>query len=111
MINLHVLPRERLAAVRDAFCMNARENSVELVFAHLERIVMGCDAIAAGKIQSQRVIDSHWREITDCAFIERKPEDSREKLRRGDFVARGYDRVIELDSHTSSPDQPGSRRA
>src|SRR5687767_5906393 len=101
MIDLHVLPRERLASVRDAFSLNARENCVELVFAHLERIVMDRDALAVSKIQGQRVVDSQGREITDCALIERKPEDSREKLRRRDFVARGYDRVIEFDRHSA----------
>lgn len=88
-----------LPAVRGALCLNARKDCVELVFANLESIVLDRHAIAAervrafiamGEIQGQRVVDSHPREITNRALMERKSEDSCEKFCRRDLVAPGY---------------------
>ena len=103
MVDLHIFVGVRPATIDEAFCPNAREDRIELRFTNLESIVMTRDAIAVGKIQCQRVVDFHRREVSDRAFVEWKSHNPREELCRRDLVVRWNDSVIEFNRHNKPP--------
>src|SRR5262249_402175 len=98
LVDLHVILRERSAPVWDARVLDAREDSVELGIADVKRVVVHVEVVPVVEVEGQSLIDPDRREVTHRTFV-LEPEDMREEVCRRDLVARGYDRVIERDSH------------
>src|SRR5215469_2724114 len=101
-IDLHILLRERAAAVGDAGLFDSAEDRVELRVADVERIVMHLEAIPVVKIQRERFVDSYGRKMTHRTLVF-EAEHTGEKLCRRFLVVRRYDRVIQRDWHNSPP--------
>ena len=99
---LHVVRRVGAAAVRDALGLDPSENLVELLFADVERLVMGLKAIAVLEVEPERLVHSHWREVAPGALVGEAEEVSEER-RRLLLVLHGHDGVVEYNGHRLSP--------
>jgi hypothetical protein len=73
----------RAAPIGEAFGLDSPEDDVEIAFAHLERIVVDHHPgavgkirnplSAVGKIERERTVHAHRREIADRLLVDRKP--------------------------------------
>src|SRR3546814_1504144 len=98
VIELHVVKAVRPTAIRNAFGLNAAEDSVELLIAYLERVMKNSVVVVIVEVERQAVVDAYRREGGHRAVI-RQPEDAGEKSCRRLLVADGHDHVVEFDSH------------
>src|SRR5262245_66624240 len=69
--------------------------------------MMALEPIPVVKVQGERSVHPDGGEMRFRRFVA-KSENSREKLRRGDLVARWHYCVVEFDSHNLPP-QPAER--
>src|SRR5215831_4960538 len=97
------VPIPWVAAERESRLPHPLQNGVELLVAHMKRIVMSVEILGIVKIERQRLIDADWRKVTTLLFV-LQPKDLREKARRGLLVARRHDRVIQRDGHLAPRD-------
>src|SRR5687768_18512139 len=88
-VELPILKIPRVAAARDPCLLHLFHNGVELLIAHMKRVVMDIEPVdIVVEIEGEPVIDAHRREIPACALIEWKSEYLREACGRCDFSAR-----------------------
>src|SRR3712207_270768 len=103
MIDIHILQGIRLAAVGNAFGLDAPKDRIEVLLAHLERVMVNLGLVTAGEIAApilmigeihrQRTVDLHRREVVDRVFVETQAKYLREEPSRRDLVTRWHDRM------------------
>src|SRR3546814_3250261 len=99
VIELHVVKAVRPTAIRNAFGLNAAEDSVELLIAYLERVMKNSVVVVIVEVERQAVVDAYRREGGHRAVI-RQTEDAGEKSYRRLIVADGHGHV-RAEEHTS----------
>src|SRR5690242_21140401 len=100
-VDLPVLWRERSAAIGDARVLYPAEDLVEFRLAHLEGVVVDLEIPVGVKIESERLVHLHRREVGLRACIS-QAEDSGEEPGALLLVAGGHDGVVEHDGHGAS---------
>src|SRR6516162_958391 len=102
MIDLTRPLAAEIRVVRDTNGTNASEGGVEFGIADQEGIVLRAEALGVGKIEGDPVARLDRNEV--APFWSRlQVQDVGEELGGSPFVLRRDDRVVQLDTHLSSP--------
>src|SRR6516165_12650354 len=81
---------------------DAGEGGIEFRVADQESIVLRAEALGVGKIESDPVARLDRNEVAPC-WSRLQVQDVGEELGGSPFVLRRDDRVVQLDTHLSSP--------
>src|SRR5215469_14159084 len=98
VIELHVLTRPGRASIFEAGILDAAENRVEFLVTDVECIMVPSEMLAIVKIQRQRFIHPHGREMAGGALVFEAKNLGKETS-RGLFVVSRHYGVIQRNSH------------
>ena len=101
-IKLPILLAPGIAPPGDARFLDALEDRVELLVAHVKRVVVVFEGIGIVEVQGQRIVYPNRRKVAHRSVVF-DTEDLREETRRRFFVMRRYNRVIQRYRHDCLP--------
>src|SRR5215813_6206161 len=97
-IQLPILPAPRVTAPRDSRFLHALEDSVELLVAHMKRIVMPLERLSIVEVQGKLTVDPNRSKVAHRPIVF-QTENLRKKTRRGFLVTRRHNSMIQCDRH------------
>src|SRR5918996_1550068 len=101
-VDLGIFQGTRPASIQNASAFNAVEDRIEFRITHMKGIVVALEPVSRVKVQGQRVVHHHRREMP-CRSGIGQTKDTREKLCRCFLIVCGHNGVIQGDGHKKPP--------
>jgi len=103
-VDLHVHRPAYAAAICDPCDLDSGKDRIEFFLRHAKAEMIDRKILVrVDEVERQSVIDEDGGKRPDSGCCPRDPKQVGEKLRRGDFVARRHDGVIEMNGYRWSP--------